>query len=178
MKKIKLKNSSELIIRDASIDDALKMIEYLEFVSGESDNLTFGKGEVNITAEQEKSIISESINDPLSLFIVGEVDGTIASMLNFHGGKRPRTMHTGEFGITVRKDYWNLGIASEMIKYMIAWAKTSKAIRKINLRVRSDNEKAIKLYKNMGFCEEGIITRDFLINGVFYDSISMGITID
>jgi RimJ/RimL family protein N-acetyltransferase len=178
MKKIILKDGRELIIRKANVDDAEKMIVYLDIIAGETDNLTFGVGEIGITEEQERFIIDESLNNPVSLFVVAEIEKNIVSMLNFHGGKRPRTMHSGEFGITVRRDYWNLGIAKEMIKFMFEWAKQTEIIRKINLRVRSDNTKAINVYKSLGFKNEGIITRDLIINGIFYDSITMGINID
>ncbi|NLA57464.1 MAG: hypothetical protein GX855_00940 [Firmicutes bacterium] len=33
-------------------------------------------------------------------------------------------------------------------------------IRKVNLRVRTDNQAAIHLYKKMGFREEGRITKE------------------
>lgn len=50
--------------------------------------------------------------------------------------------------------------------------------RKINLRVRTDNAAGIKLYKKLGFLEEGKLKRDFCIDGEFYDSLLMGLLID
>lgn len=81
-------------------------------------------------------------------------------------------------GITVRKPYWGLGIGKLLLKYLIDWAKGTGIIRKINLRVRSDNEKAIKLYEKYNFKKEGTLLRDFCINEKFYDSICMGLLID
>ncbi len=61
---------------------------------------------------------------------------------------------------------------------MINWAKEIRLIRKINLKVRSDNQATIDLYQRFNFLFEGTITREFFINGKFYDSILMGIEID
>jgi RimJ/RimL family protein N-acetyltransferase len=81
-------------------------------------------------------------------------------------------------GISVRKKYWGLGIGSLLLKVIIEWAKGTQVIRKIDLLTRADNEKAMKLYEKYGFRKEGILTRDMCINGIFYDSVSMGLPID
>lgn len=178
MKKIILRNGKEMTIRKAAKSDAPKMVEYLSVIGGESDNLTFGLNEFKPTAEEEESMIESRNSSNNSLMIVAEIDGEIVSMLSMACGTRPRTRHVGEFGITVRKPYWGLGIGNAMLDFLIDWAGNTNIVRKINLRVRSDNTKAIALYKKHGFKEEGLTTRDFYINEVFYDSINMGLQID
>ncbi|MBO0797135.1 MAG: GNAT family N-acetyltransferase, partial [Ktedonobacteraceae bacterium] len=91
---------------------------------------------------------------------------------------RPRTRHAGEFGISVLRKYWNLGIGGRMLTYLIDWARQSGIIRKINLRVRVDNLPAIHLYEKHGFVREGHITREFYLHGQFVDSYVMGLEID
>ena len=61
---------------------------------------------------------------------------------------------------------------------MIDWGIESNVVKKINLRVREDNYVAIGLYKKLGFKNEGIITRDFYIDGEYYNSISMGLELE
>lgn len=165
-------------IRIAKKSDAKEIVEYINKISGESNFLTFGEGEFNKTIEEEEHFIDNILKQENALFIIGEVEGKIVGTLNFGGGTRPRTVHTGEFGVSVLKEYWGQGIGTELIKYLIDWCKKSGIIRKVNLRVRSDNNSAIHVYKKFGFNEEGIITRDFLINDKFYDSIFMGLIID
>lgn len=178
MKKQVLRDGREIIIRRAVKSDAYKMVQYVSKIGGESDNLTFGLNEFDLTAEKEELII-ESINSKdNSLMIVAELDGEIVSMLSFGGGVRPRTRHAGEFGITVKKAFWGLGIGGAMLDYMITWARDTRIIRKINLKARIDNKNAIALYKKYGFKEEGVTTRDLHINDVFYDSLLMGLEID
>ena len=50
--KVELKNGAELILREATVDDANDIIEYLNIVGGESNNLLFGEDEFKLTIEQ------------------------------------------------------------------------------------------------------------------------------
>lgn len=178
MKKLSLRDGREITIRKAVRSDALKMVQYVSKIGGESDNLTFGLNEFDITVEKEELIIDSTNSRDNSIMIVAEMDGQIVSMLSLGSGTRQRTRHVGEFGITVGKPFWGLGIGSAMIEYMLEWARDTHIIRKINLRARIDNKNAISLYKKYGFKEEGVATRDLYINGIFYDSVLMGLEID
>lgn len=168
-----------MIIRKARKTDAAAMINFLHQIAGETDFLTFGSADdLHVTVEKEEKLFEDYFNRDNGLNLIAEYDGQIAGNLIFSGGMKKRTAHAGEFGISVRKDFWGRGIGKALIARLIEWSKESGVIRKINLRVRSDNTRAIHLYKSFGFKEEGVITRDFLIDDVFYDSIQMGLFID
>lgn len=171
-------NKEKLLIRKANKSDAKALIEYLSIIGGESDFLTFGLGEFGRTVEQEEEFIVNILMKNNSLFIIAEINGKVVGNLNFSGGPRQRNAHVGEFGVSVLKEYWGKSIGEELIKYLIDWSGNSEIIRKINLRVRTDNTRAIQLYKRLGFLEEGILKRDFLIDDKFYDSLLMGLFTD
>lgn len=170
--------NNKYIIRKALKSDASELIEYLNVIGGESDFLTFGVGEFGITVKQEENMIENILKKDNALFIIAEFDGKIIGNLNFTGGSRLRNAHVGEFGVSVVKEHWGKGIGEELIKYLIEWSKETGKIRKINLRVRTDNIRGINLYNKLGFVQEGILKRDFLFNGIFYDSLLMGLLID
>lgn len=176
-KKYVLNDGTNFSIRVASASDASKLINYLNTIASESDNLTFGPGEMNATIEQEQKFIEDANKTSNQLFIIAIIDGLVIGNLNFSGGKRPRVSHTGEFGVSVLKEYWGNGIAFELISYLITWAAEGGIITKLNLRVREDNKNAIKLYKKLGFKKEGLITRDFFIKGEYFNSYQMGLEI-
>ncbi|AHF07394.1 GNAT family N-acetyltransferase [Desulfitobacterium metallireducens] len=178
MKYFQLRNGQTLMIRKAKIEDASRIIDYINKVCKETENLTFGEGEFGITADKEAEFIEAVSKSENQLMICAYIEEKLVGQLVFAGGHRPRIMHTGEFSITVLKEYWGLEIGTEFIKYLINWAKETRIIRKINLKVRSDNNRAVKLYKSLNFVFEGTISREFFINGKFYDSIHMGIEID
>ena len=177
-KSVKLENDTTLVIREAQKEEAAKVLEYVDKMAAETDYLTFGQGEFDMSLEDEEKFLENCIKLTNQLFVVAEVDGAIIGNLSFIGGNRPRTFHTGEVGVTVLKKYWKLGIGSKLLETLIEWAKLSGTIQKLNLRVRPDNDRAIRLYEWFGFVREGLITREHSINGKFYDSIFMGLQID
>lgn len=178
MREYRLKNGRRIILREANGDDAGRVIKYTQSVASESDYLTFGKGEFNPRLEDEARFIESCNNLRNSLFLIAEDDGEIIGCLTFTGGSRSRVGHFGEFGITVLRRYWGLGLGKILINHLIQWAKETNIVRKINLKVRADNLKAIRLYRKFGFIKEGTISRFFYHNNRFYDVSVMGREID
>jgi RimJ/RimL family protein N-acetyltransferase len=176
MKHLLLSDGRKAMIREAVKSDAKNFIEYLNRIAAETNYLTFE--DFTIRVEEEEKMIEKMSKSDNELFLVAELAGKIVGSLVFHGGERPRTSHVGEFGVTVLKEYWHLGIGKGLILFLLKWAKESKVIRKINLIVRADNIIAIKLYRELGFKKEGITTRYFCINNKFYDGFYMGMELD
>jgi RimJ/RimL family protein N-acetyltransferase len=170
-----LRNGATLVIRQAVPEDAGALISYIDSISGESDFLTFGPGEFELTEEQEVAILRRFCEADNELYIVGIIDTTIVAALSFSAGKRSRKRHCGEFGMTVRKERWGLGIGSLMLDTLIDWAYSSGIVKKIDLRVRTDNERAIALYQRTGFVIEGTIRKGIFLDGRYYDSYWMGL---
>ena len=170
-----LDNGLEIIIREATAEDASSVLDYVQQVCTESDFLTFGPGEFEITEIEEKKILKKARETNNQLYMLGLINGTIVTTLSFSGGQRNRIKHCGELGMTVQKHYWGIGIGSLMLDSLIAWAKDTNIIKKINLRVRTDNKRAILLYERKGFVKEGTICKEILIDGKFYDHYWMGL---
>ena len=103
------------------------------------------------------------------------IDGTIVSTLTFSAGRRPRVRHSGELGTSVRKQYWGLGIGSLMLDTLLDWALATRIVKKINLHVRTDNQRALALYKRKGFVIEGTVRKALFVDGTYYDAHWMGL---
>ena len=83
--------------------------------------------------------------------LVAEVDGEIAACADVQShGAQSRRFHRAELGISVRKDYWRLGIGSAMMERLIAFARQA-AFEQIELTVESKNYRALPLYHKYGF---------------------------
>ena len=178
VRSITLKNGLQLTLRHAQPADAERLLAYLEQIAGESENITFGPGEFGMSVEEEHAALQKAMQSPTSLYLLAEIDGELAGMLSFDGGKRPRTRHAGAFGITVLRKYWGLGIGNHLLSSLVTWAQQTGVIRKINLHVRTDNLSAIHLYEKHGFVHEGRITRELYLNGQFIDVYQMGLLLD
>lgn len=175
---VKIKSGEIIVIRKAQKKDAASLIEYINDVAAETDFLTIGPSEFAETIKSEEEILEEHTKSPNRIFLVAELDGKIAGVLNVDASDKSRLRHIGDFGITVRKDHWGKGIGAGLIQSMLDWAKATGILRKINLRVQTNNIAAISLYKKFGFKQEGEIKRDTYIHGKFFDSYIMGILID
>lgn len=174
-RKYELTNGLFLLIREAAIRDARPLLEYIDAISGESDFLTFGPGEFELTEEEEEHVLRRYHESDNQLYLVGVIDDTVVSSLSFTAGRRPRVRHSGELGMSVRKQYWGLGIGSHLVDTLLAWARESQIVKKINLRVRTDNQRAIRLYQRKGFAIEGTIRKEILLDGKYSDLYWMGL---
>jgi len=173
-----LGNGQVATIREAELDDAAAVLEYLDQVIAETDFLAMGQGDLDWPLERERRLIEEHRSADNKLLIVAEVEGRIAGVSGFTGDDRRRLRHTGESGISVLQRHWGLGLGTALMESVIEWARSSGVVRKIGLRVRTDNERALRLYTRSGFVREGVITRQFAIAGRFYDAYLMGLEID
>jgi RimJ/RimL family protein N-acetyltransferase len=173
-----LSDGRRLILRQAAVEDAEDTIAYVRDVIGESDYLLWEPGEFRPSPDKQRELLEHYASSDTHLFLIAEVEGEIAGMLNFQPGGRIRNAHTGEFGMSVRKKYWGLSIGRRMVECLLHWARQTGKIRKINLRVREDNERAIRLYRSAGFQIEGKVSREFCVNGQFFAAYHMGIELD
>ena len=76
--------------------------------------------------------------------------------------------HRGEFGISVRKAYWGYGAASALMEAVLAFA-VENGFEQINLEVRSNNLRAIRLYEKFGFRKLCTFPAFFKLNGQYID---------
>lgn len=143
-------------------------------IDGETEYLDREKGEAFIDAPGFEQLIQNDAEKRTNLFLVAVAHERIVGFSRCEGNSLKRFSHKIEFGVCVLKEFWGYGIGKNLLKESIAWAD-SNGIKKITLRVLETNEKAIALYKNLGFEIEGILKNDkILSDGNYYNTILMG----
>ena len=160
------------IIREAVPDDAEKMILYLNQVGGESDNLLHGKNGFTVPIEGVRRKLAMSKDSENSIVLIALANEQIIARAELEGYYPARIRHRAKFSISVRKDYWNQGIGTEMIKRITEQAQKMK-ISIIELEVIADNARAIALYHKTGFTDIGIYQKYFYVNGMYKDAVVM-----
>lgn len=82
--------------------------------------------------------------------------------------------HCGSLGMGVLPDYRGQGLGQRLLRACIdkAWAK---GLTRIELEVRVDNQRAIGLYRAMGFRQEALKRRAMRFDGVYFDSLQMSL---
>lgn len=82
--------------------------------------------------------------------------------------------HCGSLGMGVLPEFRGQGIGEQLLAACIAKART-KGITRIELETRIDNERAIGLYRKLGFAHEAQKKNAMRFDGVYYDAIQMSL---
>lgn len=155
----------DITISRAQPEEAEEILEYLRIVGGETDNLTFGSEGFPMTVKEEQRYLESLMSTHSSIMLLARKDGRIVGNASFNGYLMERTKHRGDFGISVLKAEWGNGIGSRLLEKIIEFAKDEAYAEIISLEVRSDNIRAIKLYKKYGFETIGHFKGFFKIDG-------------
>jgi len=167
-------NDNQPTIRVATVEDAPQIIEIQREVLMESDYMISVIEEFEGSEEKQRSSIQATLGNPRETMIVAEVRGSVAGYIVFRSNKSTRLSHTGTFTTMVKKEFRGLGIGKLLITGLLTWAEQNPLIEKVSLGVLSTNERAITLYKSVGFLEEGRKVREVKFNDTLYvDDILM-----
>ena len=171
-----LKNGREVCIRTPAAEDAEKVLEYTKTIF--SDDRFFLTTEEEAkewqTIEKEREHIRTFYDHPDKLFLITEADNGIVSMSHLECGWRKRIRHVSRLGISILPVWRSVGLGTAILKAIIDWAAMHPVIEKLSLEVWASNERAIGLYKKMGFSEEGRKVREIkYADGSYDDCICM-----
>jgi RimJ/RimL family protein N-acetyltransferase len=156
--------------------DAQAVLAYLEAVSGETDYLSFGPGEYGVTPEQQAEIIKSFADPSRGVMLQVRVAGAIAALSSLVRSARRRLQHVGELALTVSQEHWGNGLGRALCRATFAEGKR-RGVTRVSLCVRADNARAIRLYENLGFLQEGRLVGSFAVGDALYDEFVMGLRI-
>lgn len=135
------------VIRKAAVSDAENILEYCKAVGAETDNLTFGAEGISLTVEKEREYLKSFTDSDKQLYLVAEENNEIVGTAVFSGFSKARLSHRAEISISVKKAMWGNHIGTRFMERIIDFAKSTAHTEIISLEVRSDNERAISLYR-------------------------------
>jgi RimJ/RimL family protein N-acetyltransferase len=172
-----LKDGRVLRVSDVSPDDATDIVDYVDRVGAETDFLSFGPGEFELTVAREEAFIERFLRGRVNVMMKGVVDGQLIALLSVKRELQPRLRHVGELGVSVLRNHWGAGVGTHLIASALRVCR-ARGLRKISLKVRDDNARAIAVYERLGFRDEGRLERALLIRGVFFAERLMGLPLD
>lgn len=175
-KKFSIQGDCTCILRSAVRSDAGEMIAYLQLTNEETYFMLRYPEEISMTEDEEKNILQAWEEAPNKLLLLACVDGYIAGSCGIAPlAEHLKTKHRASIGISVKKEYWSLGIGSLLMAETLAFAQTC-GFCQVELGVFSDNVRARTLYERFGFAEWGRIPNAYkLKDGSYRDEISMGL---
>ena len=123
-KTIKLKDDRQCILRNATEKDGAAVLENFILTHEQTDYLLSYPDENTITAEEEGQYLQKKTDSPDGVEILAEVDGTAIGLAGIEAiGDKYKVRHRADFGISVDKNYWGLGIGTALMEACIQCAK-------------------------------------------------------
>lgn len=76
-----------------------------------------------------------------------------------------------EIGITIKRDHWGKGIATEALRAVQELAFKKMALNRLQAWILDSNAGSLKAFRNSGFSREGVFRRAKIHNGKFHDVV-------
>ena len=160
---------SKLKFRSGSIEDSKWITEALNT----PEVAKFLIGIYPLTEHEVKQHLKETLKEEDRKYIIAEYEGTPVGHVGL-GPSKGRSRHVSWLGIWVRRDWWGRGIGTALMQKAIEVA-SDYGCKRLMLGVFEGNERALNLYRKMGFSVDLKLTEIVLIDGKWRSSIIMGL---
>lgn len=165
------KNGKEVYIRNGTASDGSALLENFNITHAETDYLLSYPDENQSDSEQESRFLERKEESPNEIELIALVDGKIVANAGIDAiGKYQKVAHRADFGISVLKEYWGLGIGHALLEVCIQCAKDA-GYTQLELEVVADNARAISLYKKAGFVAYGRNPKGFRSRTAGYQEV-------
>lgn len=152
---ITLINGSECCLRSGCESDGSAVLENFNLTHGETDYLLSYPDENSFDADYESKFLREKAESSNEVEILALIDGHVVGTAGVDSiGSKYKVRHRAEFGISILKDYWGLGIGRALMDACIECARKA-GYEQLELSAVADNERAISMYEKAGFAEYG-----------------------
>ena len=158
---IQLKDGRECILRNGTQADGEAVLEVFQLTHGETDFLLSYPDENSFDSQGEGEFLRKMEESDGGIELIAIVDGQVVGSAGFEPvGSKYKVRHRAEFGISVARAFWGLGIGRALTKACIRLAKEA-GYTQLELDVVADNRNAVGLYESVGFREYGRNPRGF-----------------
>ena len=150
-----LKNGAKACLRNGDASDGLAVYENFNQTHAETDYLLSYPDENSFDPEQEARFLKEKTESSNEVEILALVDGKVVGTAGIEAvGHKYKVKHRAEFGISVLRAYWGIGLGKALTRACIQCARDAGYVQ-LELNAVAGNERAISLYRDMGFVEFG-----------------------
>ena len=170
---VQLKNGKTCILRNSNGEDAQEILQHMILTSEETENMLRYSDEIKMTETEERTYLSDMESSSDAIMISAVVDGKIVATAGLTPiSKFKKCRHRAEFGISIQKEYWGLGIGSHIMAAILETARQDD-YEQVELDVVTDNKRAIALYEKFGFKTFGTNKRAFRCRDGQYQALHL-----
>lgn len=178
-KQFRAQNGKLVTLRSIRWED---LTDCVEFANSLVDERNVNPG-IGIILDKRQTIETESewlarklasIELGQQISVVSIVDGKLVGNSEVMRGISSDEYNHGKLGISIMKDYRDMGIGSEMLQTLVEESRKAELMT-IELEVFATNLRAIHLYETVGFKQVGRIPRKIFRGGRYTDIIIMSL---
>ena len=161
----------EVILRTPRWEDLDDLVELVNSLVEEGADVSMTQ---KVSRDEEADWLGRTLANlekGNKFYLVAEVNGCVIAGSEV-SKKSGYSSHVGELGIIIKKGFRDVGIGTEMLKSLIARAK-SIGLEILTLKVYSSNARAHHVYEKLGFQEAGRIPNGLFKSGKYLDNIIM-----
>lgn len=168
-----------ITLREVAPEEATDVKELLAKVALETDFVTISEAELTLSDDLLVSQLG-AIYESDRHFLLAAYDGEkMIGLVSVKGEDCDSIAHIGDVGVSVLKDYWGMGLGQLLLEEVVLWAQEMEVLHRLELRVQARNERAVHLYKKLGFEIEATLKRGALSSeGDFLDVYMMSLMIN
>lgn len=144
-----------VVVSDAEGRDAAAVVALHRAVLEEGRYFITHADEFGGSVEQKAALIRGFLRQDNCCFFVARLGEAVVGMISLRGGQLRRMRHVAKLEIFVSDRVRGQGVGRALMDAALAWATAHVEISKIGLSVFDDNTRAIALYQQLGFLEEG-----------------------
>ena len=174
-RRVALKDGRACCLRAATAADGPAVLENFNLTHGETDFLLTYPEENRFDAAAESQFLQKTADSEREIEIVAEVEGKIAGTAGVESlGNKIKLRHRAEFGVSVAREFWGLGIGRALLEACVECARRA-GYTQLELTAVAENERALSMYRRAGFVEFGRNPRGFRKrDGEYQILVSMG----
>ncbi len=143
------------MVRVAQGDDAEAALALHRRVLAEDRWFITAGDEFHATLDWQRQRIGDFTGRDNSLFLVAFLDKQLVGLLTLDGGRLRRLKHVARLEILVGDEARGQGVGRALMELCIEWSRANRELLKLSLAVFADNTRAVRLYRSLGFVDEG-----------------------
>ncbi len=158
-------------ISQTRLADATSLRECIDSVSRETSFLASNEAPSQQALERSlrKCLESDSVH------LVGLDGSRVVAWAQIERGDGTSVAHRGDLGMGVLPSYRGCGLGKSLLDQCIR-AAHARGITRVELEVRTDNRRALELYRASGFAVEAIVKKAMKVDGIHHDAFRMSLT--
>lgn len=152
---ITLKDGRACTLRNGTAEDGQALLDLFNLTHTQTDYLLSYPEESTHTVQQEADFLKQKTESADEIELLAELDGKVVGSAGISCvGRKEKIRHRAEFGISVDKAHWGLGIGRALTEGCIECARTAGYVQ-LELEAVAENKSALALYRSVGFQEYG-----------------------